>query len=357
MQNRQSMSLDNPHLQVPLPRPGRLIYAGELAPDTTADYRTRAFARLGQEVMKFDLRRYRFDDDFRNRLRYRFPFGPLVSAVNRDLLAKVKEFRPDVVFFDKPTLFGPDTIARIKDLGAKTVFYVQDGPFGPRNDGCWKQFYRAFRLADLHCLFRSADIPRYSEWNLPFLKILLSYEPTIHFAPDRNWSDTNRDRDVSYIGHPHEERAQFMLDLALRFKLPVSVSGNWSGVLTAEQQAVYQRDQYLLGTAYREGIWKSKINISFVTRMNEEDIGHKSMEIAACRGFLLALRTDGHLECFDEDQEAVFFSSIEECAEKARHYLAHPEERERIAEAGRKRAVTSGYSNDTQLARVLNYWG
>lgn len=351
------MTSSNPHLHEPLPRPRRILYVGEVAPDSTADYRIRALARLGQEVVKFNVGDYKFPDDLRNRLRYRFPFGPLVEGVNRGLLASVKELRPDLVFFDKPTLFRPSTIARIKDAGAKTVFYVQDGPFGPRNDGCWKQFYRAFRLADLHCLFRTADIPRYTEWSLPFLKILLSYEPSIHFPPPAQWSDRDRTRDVSYIGHPHEERSQFMLDLATRYGLPISLSGNWGSALTQEQQATYQRDKYLLGSAYREGIWKAKINLSFVTRLNEEDIGHKSMEIAACRGFLLALRTEGHLQCFEEDKEAVFFSSIEECAEKASYYLAHPQQREEIGKRGWQRALQSGYSNDTQLARVLNYWG
>ena len=78
------------------------------------------------------------------------------------------------------------------------------------------------------------------------------------------------------------------------------------------------------------------------------------MEIAACAGCLLALRTPGHQALFDEDSEAVFFSSVEECAEKARFYLGRPDLREAIAAGGRNRAVRSGYDNDTQLARILN---
>ena len=106
--------------------------------------------------------------------------------------------------------------------------------------------------------------------------------------------------------------------------------------------------------SYREAIWQSRINLSFVTHFNEEDISHKSVEIAACQGFLLALRTEGHQALFEEDREAVFFSSLEECADKCRFYLDRPELREAIARRGCERAVRSGYDNDTQLTKILN---
>ena len=55
----------------------------------------------------------------------------------------------------------------------------------------------------------------------------------------------------------------------------------------------YTRGGMLRGAEYRENIWKSKINLAFITQ-NEEDVAHKAFEIAACGGFLLALRSPGH---------------------------------------------------------------
>jgi spore maturation protein CgeB len=91
-----------------------------------------------------------------------------------------------------------------------------------------------------------------------------------------------------------------------------------------------------------------------VTRANEDDIAHKAVETAACGGFLLTLRTPGHEALLEEDREAVFFSSVEECADKARFYLSRPDLREAIGRRARERAVRSGYDNDTQLTRILN---
>ena len=54
-----------------------------------------------------------------------------------------------------------------------------------------------------------------------------------------------------------------------------------------------------------------------------------------------------------EGEEAVFFTGFEECAEKIRRYLPDEAARERIARAGRERAVRSGYSNDAQVGKIV----
>jgi hypothetical protein len=58
-------------------------------------------------------------------------------------------------------------------------------------------------------------------------------------------------------------------------------------------------------------------------------------------------------ERFREDEEAVFFSSPEECAAKIHRFLPDEPGRWRIAAAGRRRAEESGYSNDVQVRRIL----
>jgi spore maturation protein CgeB len=318
-------------------------------------YRLAAMERIGQEVQTFDFCTYVPRSSILKSLRSRFPIGPLISQVNRALRKAVHAFHPDVVWFDKPMHFTPETMQAIRQSGAQIAFYVQDGPFGPRKDGYWRQFYRVYRMADLHCLVREADVARYRSWGLPWIKTMFSFDPAIHFPPPADWSDANRERDLSYIGHPHEERPAFLLSLAENHGLPLSIDGNgWQHIFSPQQLQRYVRHGQLLGDKYREHIWESKINLSFVTQQNEDDIAHKSVEIAACAGFLLALRTEGHLALLEEDREAVFFSSVEECAEKARFYLARADLREAIGQRAQERAVRSGYDNDTQLTRILN---
>ena len=67
----------------------------------------------------------------------------------------------------------------------------------------------------------------------------------------------------------------------------------------------------------------------------------------------MAERSAGHLQRFKEDEEAVFFSSFEELAEKIRRYLPDEAARHRIAIAGNLRAARDGYHNDRQVGLII----
>ena len=56
---------------------------------------------------------------------------------------------------------------------------------------------------------------------------------------------------------------------------------------------------------------------------------------------------------FKEGVEAEFFDSDDELLEKCRHYLAHPDERRRIADAGRRRCIESGYFEPDRVREIL----
>jgi glycosyltransferase involved in cell wall biosynthesis len=334
----------------------RILYIGDPSPGETSFYRQESLRRLGQEVEVFNVRSYAPRSSLLGAVAYRYPLGPIIARINRDILLKVRAWKPDVVFFDKATQFTPQTVRSIKAAGALTVSYNQDSPFGPRADPGWQQYLRVYRLFDLHCLFRDSDVKRYAEAGLPFIRTMFSFEPSMQFPPPDGWGDSQRTREVSYIGSPHEDRPAFLRSLAEDQHLPIVIAGpRWRKFFSPDLLKRYVSDGYLADADYRTAIWKSKINLGFISHLNEDDIGHKCIEIAACGCFLLATRSDGHSACFEEDKEAVFFSSVEECADKARFYLDRSDLREAIGRRARERAVRSGYDNDTQLARILHH--
>jgi spore maturation protein CgeB len=169
------------------------------------------------------------------------------------------------------------------------------------------------------------------------------------------WGDQDRDRGVSFIGTSYDDRPAFLTRLWRECGFPVVISGDrmWKVRLDPEAAKVLYTGTELYGKDYREAIWRSKINLSFITHSNQDEFVHKSFEIAACGGFLLAERSAGHEARFVEGEEAVFFTGFEECAEKIARYLPDEAARERIAKAGRERAVRDGYGNDAQVARIV----
>lgn len=335
----------------------KILYASGLSPNDSSLYRLWALQRLGHRVVPLNAFDYRPDSALLEKITMRLAAGPSVNRLNRDLLKMAEHERPDVVWTDKLLGMQPATLDKLRAMGIATVSYMIDNPFGTRRDPGWRLYIKDISHYDLHVVQRDANIADYKARGArDVIKIQTAYEPTIHFPPPEDWSDANRDREVSFIGTPYDQRGEFLTRLWKEFGVPVTVSGGlvWKQHLSVEAvAALYRGRGELFREAYREGIWKSKINLSFLTHANKDEFAHKSFEIAACEGFLLVERSEGHLQRFAEDEEAVFFSTIEECVAKIRRYLPDEATRRRIAAAGRARAERSGYNNDTQVGLIV----
>ena len=338
-------------------RPLKILYASGLSLNDSSLYRLWALERLGHTVVQLNAFDYLPQNALVAKITFRLAAGPWVDRLNRHLLKMAEQERPDLVWTDKLLGMKPKTLAKLRAMGIATVSYMIDNPFGTRQDPGWRLYMKDILHYDLHVVQRDANIADYkSRGARDVIKIQTAYEPTIHFPPSAGWSDADRDREVSFIGTPYDRRGEYLTRLWKEFGLPVTVSGGlvWKEHLSAEAvAAMYRGHGELFRDAYREGIWKSKINLSFLTHANKDEFTHKSFEIAACEGFLLVERSEGHLQRFVEDEEAVFFSTIEECVAKIRRYLPDEAARAKIAAAGRARAVRSGYHNDRQVGLIV----
>ena len=336
----------------------KMLYVAGMGLHNTSTHRMWAFQRLGQQVIPADLSSYEEQGSpLMRKLRFRLQMGPAVNAFNRELLGLALEHQPDVVWLDKQLMVQPATLRKLRKMGIATVNYTIDNPFGPRKDPGWRLYMKTIPEYDLHLVQREQNIVDYNRLGARrVVKIQTAFEPTVEFPPPATWSDKDRDRQVSFIGNPYDQRAEFMTRLWREFHIPLTVSGSYLWKPPKLPLDVYDavfREGALHDSQYREGIWRSRINLSFVTRSNLDEFAHKSFEIAGAGGFLLQERSQGHLDRFVEDEECAYFSSLEECVEKIRRYLPDEAARTRIAAAGRQRAVASGYDNDSQMSKGL----
>ncbi len=333
----------------------KILYATGLSPNDSSLYRLWALERQGHQVVPLNAYAYRPANPLVRKIVHRLVMGPQVERLNRDLIALAEREKPDLLWTDKLLWMQPSALERLRRMGIATVSYMIDNPFGPRRDPGWRLYMKDIPHYDLHVVQRDKNMEDYRDRGArDVIKIQTAFEPTLHYPPPGDWSDRRRDRSVSFVGTPYDDRAGTLTRLAQEF--PVTISGSpkaWQRALSPAAFAGLFREGELFQQQYREAIWRSKINLSFITHSNQDEFVHKSFEIAACGGFLLAERSRGHMERFEEDREAVFFSSFEECAEKVRRYLYDEPARSAIAAAGRARAVRSGYDNDHQVALIV----
>ena len=335
----------------------RVLFISGLTPGYYGQFRLEALKRLGLEtVVSLDLMEYTAGRGLLAKVQHRTQMGATVRRLNEAIVHRANAARVDVVFCDKVLGLWPETLRALRKMGVLTVDFVIDNPFGPRHDPGWRVYKKALSSYDLHAVQRESSLADYRARGAQEVMLMrTSYEPTVHYPPSGAWSDRDRNRSVSFIGTPYDRRGGFLTQL-WRAGIDVQISGSephWRAKLPRDAFAAMFRLGELKADAYREAIWRSRINLAFVTHGNKDDVAHKAFEIAACGGFLLAERTAGHMACFREDEEAVFFADEAECVEKIRRYLPDEAARRRIAAAGQQRAATSGYDNDSVLRAVL----
>ncbi len=335
----------------------KILYASGLSPNDSSLYRLWALERLGHEVIPFNYYEYHPANRLVRSVVLRYHVGPAISRLNADLLAIAERERPDVLWADKLLSMRPETLDRLRAMGVATVSYMIDNPFGTRQDPGWRLYMKCIPHYDLHVVQRDKNILDYtSRGARDVIKIQTAYEPTLHFPPPEGWSDKDRDREVSFIGTPYDNRAATLTNLARLNEFAVVISGNrsqWQRALSPDSFRQMYREGELYQQQYREAIWRSKINLSFLTHSNQDEFVHKSFEIAGCGSFLLAERSEGHLQRFKEGEEAVFFSTFEELVAKIRRYLPDEAARQSIAAAGCERAARDGYHNDRQVQLIV----
>ena len=334
----------------------KILFAGEQEEGTSSLYRRRTLERMGHTVVTLDPLDFLMKNSLLQKVAFRLAAGPEAMRLNRDLLRMAEAERPDLLWAEKILQLYPSTLRKFRAMGIMTVSYMIDNAFGPRKDPGWRLYKKDIPFFDLHVTQRDVSIPDYTSRGAKnVMKVQTAYDPTMHFPPPEGWSDRDRDREVSFVGTPYDDRAAMLTKLG-ETGVHVSVSGRTSAWAKALSESAMRQIFYsdlLYAEKYREAIWGSKINLSFLTRANQDEYTHKSFEIAGCGGFLLAERSPGHTARFVEDGEAVFFEGFEELKAKIDRYLPDEAARTRIARAGCERAARDGYHNERQVGLIL----
>jgi hypothetical protein len=345
-------------MTAPIP-PLRIVYAGPLNLGSTCRQRMLALEKLGHHITPVDIvpgelaeRRLTLGWRVRRRL-----FGEHDEArTNERLLGLPASLAPDVLWVDKGLTVEPATLRALRERWPDTfqLNYAGDDMFNPRNQtpawrgALWQSLY------DLYVTTKSFNVPELKAAGArETLFIDKGFSPEIHRPHEVTPETFERfGGDVGFVGWPEGDRERSIRHLVAN-GVDVRVWGPWPRSKAVPGLQIEGRP--LWDDDYARALSAFRINLGFLRRVNRDLQTTRSIEIPACGGFLLAERTAEHVRLFREDVEAVFFSNDDELLEKTRYYLAHEDERARIAAAGRRRCVEDGYAYDQRLAHVLRH--
>lgn len=92
------------------------------------------------------------------------------------------------------------------------------------------------------------------------------------------------------------------------------------------------------------------------THINVPQIKARPFELSACGAFVVSGYADDLGSYYKENEEMVFYRNPAELPEKIKYYLAHDDERKKIAEAGHKRTA-SDHVYEKRFSKIFKELG
>jgi hypothetical protein len=337
----------------------RLLLMGNLDPYLTTGARLAGFRELGVEAEGLDLRPFvERGGPWARRLTHFTLRTPAVYAFNRALIEHFERFRPNVLWLEKPVFVFPSTLRRLRRTpGVAFVYHnTDDWRAKDRLHALhWRFLLRGLRHFDLYVLSNAHNVREFREEGLePVHHMELAANAALRDPRPVDEAERRRlGAPVGFVGH-HEPETERLLAHLARAGIALRIyGGSWED---ADPQGPLRdaiAHRLVWGEEYARAICSFDVNVGIVSKWNRNHTASRTFQIPALGGFLLHERNELVTGYFREGVEAEFFGSAEELLEKCRHYLAHPDERRRIAEAGRRRCFESGYFEVDRVREVL----
>lgn len=334
----------------------RILYLG--FGGGTSLHRFRALRRLGHEVELLDP--FSFLPKGKLTQLWIWKAGGLFLGnyiARRALSQNLGKFL-DLVWVDNGELVDRSLIRALRQrFSCPIVNYNVDNPYVPRDGARWRIFHSALPEYDLVVLVRASNIEEArARGAREVMRVFLSADEVAHAprqitaAEHETWGS-----DVLFVGTWMPERSPFMARL-VELGVPLTIYGDrwdrspewpmlqkhWRG------PGLYREEDYAIA------IQSAKVCLGLLSKGNCDLITQRTFEIPYLGRPLCAERTSEHSSLYREGEEAEFWSTPEECAQKCKLLLEDPERREALAANGRRRLLRNGTTNEAVLASVLD---
>ncbi len=332
-----------------------ILYLGSGA--GTSRHRALALERLGHGVTMIDPRGLLPASRAIDRWIHHTGGLLLDEFISRRLSPRLERGTFDLVWVDGGVLLTPTLIRELKDRFGTTINYNIDDPFGGRDPRKWRNYLRALELYDLAVVVRKCNQDEALERGArKVMRVYMSADEVAH-APRQVTAEEHRQwhSNVLFVGTWMPERGPFLARL-VELGVALSIFGDrWYKAREWGLLHHYWRGQGIYDeNDYARAIQCADVCLGLLSKGNRDLSTTRSFEVPHLGGVLCAERTTEHLQLYQEGEEAVFWTTPEECAEKCRTLLADPDRRRRIAERGRARCVRNRSTNRAVLEAIID---
>lgn len=293
---------------------------------------------------------------------FKYMLGPIVDRVNHDLVDKVAQIRPDIVFVYRGILIYPKTLQRIKQVSPATILigYNNDDPFSPLYPKWkWRHFLAGIPCYDLLLAYRTHNLEEFRRAGAKRVEVLRSW-----FIPEVNrpvqLSRTDREKyecDVVFIGHYENDGRLACLEEIVRRGWKLKIFGHDYGWHRHILRSDVLRSHYplttLWGEEYNKAICGAKVALCFFSKLNRDTYTRRCFEIPAAGTLLLSEFSADLAGLFIGGKEADYFGNVQEMVEKLEIYLNNDELRRQVAQAGHRRVYDAGHDVTSRMAGLF----
>jgi len=312
-----------------------------------ARYASRALTSLGHESRLLDLSGFApvlgGVEVFAARRERRAEIeNGLCAAIGAGVAAACETYAPDVVLALAQAPLDVRALEAIGRTGAiRALWFVEDFRRFPYWREVAAHYDHVLTIQTDECL---PAIGAVTDARVAYLPC--GFDPTEHRPMALTPSEQHAfGSDVSFVGAGYRNRRQaFRRFLDLDFRVWGS---DWGGA--SELARVLQRDAARISTEDAVRIFSaSKVNLNLHSSTYHDDVdprgdfvNPRTFELAGCGAFQLVDERRLLPELFAPGEEVVVSRSVAEMREQVRHYLAHPGERQAIAQRARARALAA----------------
>ena len=272
------------------------------------------------------------------------------------VLEQIGDRKFDMTWVEGGRLIGPKLVARLQRRFGPVLNFNHDDPYGRRDGNAWRLFQKAVPAYDLVAVVRQENAEEARALGAMRVKRVYMSADEVAHAPRSLTAEDHRqwDSEVAFIGTWMPGRGAFMAAL-VKHGIPLSIyggrwekapewpiiRGSWKGAATTNDED------------YAHAIQCAKICLGLLSKGNRDLHTTRSMEVPALGGLLCAERTVEHQCLYCEGEEAVFWSSAEECAQVCHDLLAHDERRQTIARRGHQRCLENQNYSQPMAAGLI----